>query len=195
MRVIKQSPWNMNKASDWLTALVEANNVGHSRTWVPPTKSRVVSGNHASEPAIMLSVPRVLPAASPVPVTMEDKKRRLRGKRPLSLQAESQRKRACLGQRDRNLSPPSAIQSVAGAPLAEVNENGPPENVVAPPVVNGCLVATLASQGMSVRLRNQLLKTGGEPTLGCGRCRHSAVGCATCRRKRDCWRQLYVMQS
>ena len=180
----------MSKAYDWLTALVDANEKGFSATWVPPTISGVVSGNHASELAIMQSVPRVLPAATPVPVRTEDKKKRVRGKRPSSLQAESQRKQACLNQRDRNLSPPSAAQSVAGAPLAEVNENGAPANVPAPPVVN-CLAATPASGMMSVRLRNQLLQRAEEPTLGCARCRHSAVGSATCRRKRDCWRQLH----
>ena len=71
---LKQWPWNMSRAYNWLTALVDANENGLSPTWVPPTISGVVSGNHASEPAIMQSVPRVLPAARPVPVTVEDQK-------------------------------------------------------------------------------------------------------------------------
>ena len=182
-RVLKQSPWNMSKADDWLTALVDANKNGFSPTWVAPTISWVVSDNQ--EGASDLSVPQALPAASPVPVTMEDKKRRLTSKRPQgSLRAERKRMQACLSQRDRNLPPPSAIQSVAGAPLAEVNENGAPENVAAPPVVNGRRPASSPLQVMSVRLR-----------IGCSRCRHSAVGCATGRRNRDCWRQLHRQQS
>ena len=205
-RVLKQSPWNMSKADDWLTALVDANKNGFSPTWVAPTISWVVSDNQVGEhpmPATPPSMPRALPAASPVPVTMEDKRRRLTGKQPRGgLVVVSKRRRACLSQRDCNLSPPSIIQSVAGAPLAEVSENGAPENVAAPPVVNGRRPASQAvapdRQGcwaMSVRLRNQLLRTAEEPTLGCSRCRRSAVGCATCRRSRDCWRELHRPQS
>ena len=71
-RVLRQSPWYMSKADKWLTALVDANNVGHSPTWVPPAISWTVSGNHVGVHPVP-SVPRALPAASPVPVTMEDK--------------------------------------------------------------------------------------------------------------------------
>lgn len=77
--VLKQSPWNMSKADDWLTTLVGANKNGFSPTWVPPTISWVVSGNHVGAThGPMPSVPRALPAKISVPVTMEDKNKRLR---------------------------------------------------------------------------------------------------------------------
>jgi hypothetical protein len=46
-------------------------------------------------------------------------------------------------------------------------------------------------EGMSARMRNQLLRMADEPSLGCSRCRFSTTnGCPTCKRRRDNWRIL-----
>ena len=129
---IKTSPWNMAKASEWLTALLAANRSGCSPTLAPPTISWVVSGQHVGPNAPLAQMPRALPHARPVPVTMEDvsKRRRISHKRsPKAALVPAGRRTS---QRDQNLAAPSAAQNVAGAPPAVVNEHGAPENVAAP---------------------------------------------------------------
>ena len=65
-RMLKQSPWNMSIADDWLTALVDANKNGFSPAWVPPTILRVLFGNHVtcSQAGIELSQ-RTSPSTPP----------------------------------------------------------------------------------------------------------------------------------
>ena len=148
----------MVKAQEWLTDLIASNRNGFSPTWVPPVISWVVSGGHMPWRAPLLVTPRALPRGTPVPVTVKDTSRRICRKRPpreISVPA-GQRMRA--SQRDQNPAVPSATQSVAGAPLAMVNQNGAPANVAAPrvhpvvPVVrNG---PATAPREMSARLRN-----------------------------------------
>jgi hypothetical protein len=42
---IKQSPWNMIKAHNWMTDLMAANSNGFAPTWVPPAISWVSLAN------------------------------------------------------------------------------------------------------------------------------------------------------
>ena len=159
---IKTSPWNMAKASEWLTALLAANRSGCSPTLAPPTISWVVSGQHVGPNAPLAQMPRALPHATPVPVTMEvvSKRRRINHKRsPKAALVPAGRRTS---QRDQNLAAPSAAQSVAGAPLAIVNEHGAPENVAAPraqpaavPVVRNRLLHESNSSSPAPRARSR----------------------------------------
>ena len=181
---IKQSPWNMARGHDWLTTMVAANRQkGFSPTWVPPVISWVVSGGqqHVVPAAPLPSVPRALPLAAPAPVRVADVKRRITRKRPAS--------EVFISQRARNLARPNAANSVAGAPLQQVNENGAPGNVAAPRTRPAVPVVPVE---MTTRMRNWCLKTVDEPSLGCPRCRYNQrKGCDLCRHKRDAWRFLH----
>ena len=192
---VKQSPWNMHRSEDWLKAILEANRNGFSPTWVPPTISWVVSGDLVGcHP--LLPIPRALPSATPVPVAMEDmtgKRRRLKRKTPQTISEvlAPAARRIKTSQRDQNLAAPSAAQSVAGAPPPMVTEAGAPANVVAPRVRPPRVFGPVCAAAMHSRTRNRLLVITTEPNLGCGRCRHSAVGCGYCRRIQMCWRHLH----
>ena len=119
-------------------------------------------------------------------------------------------------QRDQNLAALSAAQSVAGAPLLQVNEAGAPANVAAPhvqpaaPEVRNHLLhprvrrasrtipegapLDVAESLIGTRLKRILMASGEQPPLGCSRCRYKDEGCTQCMRYRELWCVLHPPQ-
>ena len=200
-RTIEKPPWNLDRSAGWLRGIVKANKEGESNAWVLPDISWVVRGNVSSAKPVSIACAR--PTTTPVAVSIQDTQHKEDGigkctlKRKQPLTAASQKRKKPLTQRDRNLVEPSAAQSVAGAPLAAVNEAGAPENVAAPPAVrntNGCVrkrPAAAPQPHMSTRMRTKLLSVPTEPNLGCTKCRGRALGCSECKETRDRWLFLH----
>ena len=198
---VEQSPWNMWRAAKWLRALVQDNTNGTSESWKPPQISWVLASHRLSHGLIADSFPRALPSVTPVPVTMQDVRHRLRRKQPASGPANPQdgpkMKKIRTRQRGQNLVEPSPGESVAGAPLLAVNQAGAPSHVATPPDedvdVNddGANVARPRNHQMTTRMRKRLLKVMEQPDLGCSKCRKSPIGCTACRHVRDSWVSLH----
>ena len=171
---VKMSPFNMHRASEWLTNLLRANLNRLSPTWLAPDISWIVSD--AQQSLQQTPMTRALPSATPVPVVMEDvSRRRLKRKQadrlaPLRNLEELSAALAPAAQRIRaqNFVQPSAAQSVAGAPLLAVNEAGAPANVAAPRATLRDTMATRirTADEMSTRMRNRLKSIPMQPSLG-----------------------------
>ena len=175
-KAVEQSPWNMPRAAMWLRDIVQQNINGKSDSWKPPQISWVLASHRLLHGLIADSFPRALPSATPVPVTMEDVRHRMRRKQPGPTSPAVKKIRT--RQRDQNLVQPSPGQSVAGAPLLAVNEAGAPSDVAMPR--NG-------AHQMSTRKHKAMAKVKEQPALGCSKCRKSPIGCKACRHTRDCW--------
>ena len=152
--------------------------------WLAPDISWIVSD--AQQSLQQTPMTRALPSATPVPVVMEDVRRR-RLKRKTASGAASAPAAQII--RAQNFVQPSAAQSVAGAPLPMVNEAGAPANVAAPRDTMSTRIRP--ADEMSARMRNGLKRIPIQPSLGCGKCRQSPVGCKECQQRRELWRIVH----